>query len=221
MKFKIFYISFFVGLISFSQNESEWNTLLESAHNIGYCLYNVNQHFCNEHIATLNRLITEAPEDEPEIHYFIMKEEWAKKRITEWAERVTKWENDTKLNNNKLVLFFDVNQYYIHFDSLRQIKSDSSFFGHSSFFVVNLEDDLKFKINKSYKNLALNCSVYHNSEPNILFNIMWREFMSGRYGLLENKIEFGIASNSKIRKKFRIFKRRFYRFKKENLKRKH
>lgn len=213
MKFKLSCISLFLGLLTFSQNNVEWDELLDSAHNIGYCLYNVNQQFCNEHIATQNRLVSEAPEDEPEIHYFVMEEQWAKERVEGWIERVTNWENDMTMNKANLVLFFDINQYYIHFDSLRKIKSDSGFFGYSSFFVVNLEDDLKFKINKGYKDSALNCSVYHDSEPNMLYNILWREFMSGRLGLLENKIEFGIASDSKIRKKFRIFKRKFYHFK--------
>lgn len=215
MKFKVFYGLLLIGLTSFSQNKDEWHQLLESAHNVGYCLYNVNQQFCNDHLATQNRLISEAPEDEPEIHYFVMEEQWAKERVIDWAERVTNWENDTVLNEDDLVLFFDVNQHYIHFDSLIHIKSDSEFFGHSNFFVVNFNDDLKFKINKRYKNLALNCSIYHDKEPNMLYNIMWREFMSGRYGLLENKVEFGMASDSKIRKKFRIFKRQFYRFKNE------
>jgi hypothetical protein len=218
MKFKILYVSLFLSFISFSQNKSEWNQLLEAAHNIGYCLYNINHQFCNKHIATQNRLIIEASEDESEIHYFVMKEQWSKERVTTWEERVNSWDTIPKVDKNNLILFFDINQYYIHFDFLRQVKSDSGFFGHSSFFVVNLGDDLKFKINKGYKNLALNCSIFHDLEPNILYNIMWKEFMSGRYGLLENKVEFGIASNSKIRKKFRKFKRQFYRFKKQNFK---
>lgn len=212
MKFKLFYISFFFYLTSFSQNKAEWSKLLESAHDIGYCLYNVNQEFCNDHIATQNRLINEMPEDQPEVTYFVMEQEWAKERVTEWAKRYTNWENSSQLNKNNLVLFFDINQSYIQFNSLREIKS------HSSFFIVNLEDDLKFKINKGYKNLALNCSIYHDSEPNMLYNILWREFMSGRLGLLENKVEFGIASDFKIRKKFRVFKRAFYNFKKQNIK---
>ncbi|WP_299125346.1 hypothetical protein [uncultured Winogradskyella sp.] len=216
MKYLFFYGLFFFSVVSYSQTKEDWDKLLDSPHNIGYCLYNVNQQFCNEHIATQNRIISEASEDEPEIHYFVMEEKWARERVTEWAERVTHWENNTRLNKADLLLLFDINQYYIHFDLLRQIKSESSFFGHSSFFVVNLEDDLKFKINKGYKNLALNCSIYHDSEPNMLYNIMWREFMSGRLGLLENEVEFGIASDFKIRKKFRRFKRCFYRFKKQN-----
>lgn len=212
MKFKIFYVSFFLSLISFSQNNDEWNQLLESAHNIGYRLYNINQSFCDVHINEYNRLVKESAESEPEAHHFVMIEQWAKDRVINWVKRVTDWQDRSQLNVDNLLIFFRSTQ-----DSVVEVPI-ATVETAASFFVVNLEDDLKFSVNKSYKKIALNCSIYHDKKPNILWNIFWREFMSGRHGLLKNKVEFTAFSNSRIRKKFRRFKRYFYRFKKQNIK---
>ena len=194
---------------SYSQNESDWGKLVESAHKIGYCLYNINQQFCDVHIAEYERLVEEASKVEPEEHYFVMREEWAKERVINWAERVSGWENKTKLKVENLLLFFKIPQDTI--DEVPIATIETTF----AFFVVNLEDDLKFSIKKRHKNVALNCSISHKVEPNMLWNILWREFMSGRLGLLKNNVEFTVFSHSKIRKKFRIFKRFFYRLKEE------
>lgn len=211
MKLLVAYLLFFATLGSFSQNTTnkQWDNILHSAHNLGYCLYNVNQQFCNAHIIKHEQLAKEMSTNELEINCFIMKEEWAKQRVENWAERVSGWKNRTKLSVENLVLFFRISQDNIGEVPIATIETASAFF------VVNLEDDLKFFVRKSYKNIALNCVISHKQKPNILWNILWREFTSGRQGLLKNEVEFTVFSNSKIRRNFRIFKRHFYKIKEE------
>ena len=77
-------------------------------------------------------------------------------------------------------------------------------------------DNLQFKILEIYKKQAMRCAIFHKNKPNILFNNLWREFMSGRLGLIENKIEFAIYNEKKIQKKFKKFKRLFFKYKRAN-----
>ncbi|WP_412561504.1 hypothetical protein [Winogradskyella sp. MIT101101] len=205
MKIFTTFLAFFYCFINYSQSTSEWNRLLESSHEIGYCLYNINQKFCSKHIEAYNHLVKETEDVEPEVHHFVMREEWAKNRVTTWAERVTGWEDRTKLDVKNLVLFFSIPQDLVGDIPIATVETVSSFF------VVNLEDDLKFSVEKSYKKIAMNCSISHKGKPNMLYNIFWREFMSGRLGLVKNEVEFTVSSGSKVKKKFRVFRRRFKR----------
>ncbi|MBO6881429.1 hypothetical protein [Winogradskyella sp.] len=205
MKSLITLLILFFCLTCYSLNNNDWDELIESAHDIGYCLYNVNKKFCNQHIEEYNRLVKETEDVEPEVHHFVMREEWAKNRVTTWAERVTGWEDRTNLDAKNLVLFFSIPQDLVGDIPIATVETASSFF------VVNLEDDLKFSVDKSYKKIAMNCSISHKGKPNMLYNIFWREFMSGRLGLVKNEVEFTVSSGSKVKKKFRVFRRRFKR----------
>ncbi|MEH6538211.1 MAG: hypothetical protein V7719_17575 [Psychroserpens sp.] len=198
MRYFCFLLLFSVSLCA--QNNSHWEKLIESAHNVGFCLYNTEEVFCNIHQAKYDDLQKNRTDEEEELHYFVMKEDWAEYRVTDWAQRQS-------LSKASLVLFFNVNQGF-----------ESDFGGiatrPSGFFVVSLGDTLNFKIKRSYKKQALSCSIFHKSKPNMLSNILWREFMSGRLGLIENKVEFLVYNNDNIKKKYKIFKKRFFKYQK-------
>nr|WP_321237344.1 hypothetical protein [uncultured Psychroserpens sp.] len=184
-----------------AQNNSDWDKLIASAHAIGFCLYNTEEVFCDLHASRYDELEKKRNVEDEELHYFIMKEGWAKKRVADWAERQS-------LARETMVLFFDISQgFETDYGSIRHKP-----FG---FFVVSLDDDLKFKVLKTYKKQAMSCAVFHESKPNILANILWREFMSGRLGLLDNNVEFLVYNEANIRKKFKVFKKRFFKYQKK------
>jgi len=196
------YIIFLFSFSVYAQNNSEWKKLLSSAHQVGFCLYNSKDSFCNSHKFRFNELKENLKIEENDLHYFTMKEEWANKRLSDWVEV-------NNLPKESLVLFFNINQGF---------ESDLGKIGNkpSGFFIASLKDNLQFKILEIYKKQAMRCAIFHKNKPNILFNNLWREFMSGRLGLIENKIEFAIYNEKKIQKKFKKFKRLFFKYKRAN-----
>ena len=183
-----------------AQSNSNWNTLISSAHEIGYCLYHLDEVFCNAHLSRYNELLKNSESHEDELNYFTMKEEWARKRIEDWA-------NSQALPKASLLLFFNINQGF---------EGDTGKFNSKphGFFIVSLKNDLQFKVLNRYKKLALMCSIFHKDKPNILYNIMWREFMSGRIGLIENEVEFIVSNKHNINRYFKIFKTEFFKYQK-------
>ncbi|WP_156112492.1 hypothetical protein [Lacinutrix jangbogonensis] len=197
---KHIFIAFFISLSVCAQSDSEWKKLIKSAHNIGFCVYNTNQVFCDLHKSRYQELEKNYSNEDKEFFYVTMKEEWAKKRVVDWAK-------NQSIAKEYLILLFDINQGFENdYDDYRRAR-----FG---FFVINLKDDLQFEVLRIYDKQPIRCIVYHENEPNILCNSLWREFMSGRLGALEKKVEFLVYNKNK--RKFNIFKKRFLKYQKKH-----
>ncbi|WP_452596658.1 hypothetical protein [Pontimicrobium sp. MEBiC01747] len=182
--------------LSYAQNNN-WAKLKKSAHAIGFCIYNINEAYCNEHKAILNK--HEGEEDE-EVHYFLMKEKWAKKRITDWAQQ-------QKSHAKTHILLFDINQGFKYKNKLNNKKTNNRFY------IIDLKDQLILKIGYKKYNITIS-----NNKPNILENSLWREFMSGRLGLLKKRIEFNAFSKSKPNRHLKKFKKHFISYRTNLLK---
>jgi hypothetical protein len=196
---KLLFSLFLFSSLCYAQNNN-WDKLKKSAHSIGFCIYNINEPHCNKHEATLKKYEENAKEDE-DVYYFLLKEDWAKKRLTEWAEQ-------QQGNLKTHILLFDINQGFKYRNELNSPKANSRFY------ILDLKDELTLKI--GYKRYSL--TISHNNEPNILENSLWREFMSGRLGLLKKKIEFNAFSKSKPKKRLKVFKKRFLSYRTSLLK---
>lgn len=190
---------FLFSSLCYAQNNN-WDRLKKSAHNIGFCVYNINQTFCNAHQSLKTKYEQETKEDE-DVYYFLMQEDWAKKRITDWAEQ-------QQGNPKTHILLFDINQGFMHRNKSNSPKANSRFY------ILDLKNELILKT--GYKGYDL--TISHNNKPNILENSLWREFMSGRLGLLKKKIEFNAFSKSKPRKPLKVFKKRFIAYRTQLLK---
>jgi len=183
----------------FAQNNSNWKALKKSAHDIGYCIYNVNEVFCSNHESIKSKYEQELQEEE-ELYYFVMKEDWAKQRVIDWAKQES-------LKNKYLVLFFDINQiYYLK-------EKDSNIRPNNSFFILDLEQEFEFKVFGKFKNKIIKCFLYQKTDDKILQNTFWREFMTGRLGLINNSVKFNMFSKSGIQKKYKRFKRNLHKYK--------
>lgn len=198
MKAKTFLLVFMICNTLQAQNNAVWNELKASVHKIGFCIYNVNEAFCKEHKEARAKYEMESSEDE-DVNYFAMKEEWAKKRVKGWAKK-------QMLDENALLLLFDIDQGYKYKFKKNRVKPNNKYF------ILNLKDDLSFKIKRLSKKQALKCAISHRSKPNMLENTLWREFMTGRLGLIKNNVEFNVLARSKMRKKIKAFKECFYAY---------
>ena len=185
---------FFCSSLCYAQNNN-WNKLKKSAHNIGLCVYNINEAHCTEHETAQKKYEEKANEDE-DVYYFLMTKKWAKKRLTEWAKQQ---QGDAKTQ----ILLFDINQGFEY-----QSKSNNPK-ANNRFYILDLKDELTLKIGHKGYHLIIS----HNNAPNMLENSLWREFMSGRLGLLKKEIEFSAFSKSNPKKRLKTFKKHFIRYK--------
>ena len=140
---------FLFSSLCYAQNNN-WDRLKKSAHDIGFCVYSINERHCNEHQDTLSKYENEADEDK-DVYYFLMKEDWAKKRITEWAKQQ---QGDPKTH----ILLFDINQGFEYKTKQNRPRANRSFF------ILDLKDELTLKI--GYKGYDL--TISHNNTPNML-----------------------------------------------------
>jgi len=184
---KILLSLFLFSNLCFSQNNS-WTRLNKSAHAIGFCIYNINESYCNQHKVSLDKYKKEA-KDKEEVYYFLMKEDWAKKRVTEWAKQ-------QQNNSNTQILIFDINQGFKHRNKNNSKKINNRFY------IVDIEDELTLKIGHKGNSI----SISHN-KPNMLENSLWREFISGRLRLVKKKVELNAFAKSKPKKRQLLFKK--------------
>ena len=191
-----------------AQNDS-WDAFKKAARDIGLCVYNVNEPFYNCQEGLMERAEQITP-DSLEVHYFIMKEHWAKRRTSEWAK-------SQGLEEDLLILFFDVGQDLElgqhEEEKLQTWQRSMPRMSNGKFFIISLENDIKFKVRNHFSDIALNFKMYHSEKPNILENIFWREFMSGRLGLLKSDIDYTGYAKEDINEKFTEFKKQFFAYK--------
>ncbi len=199
MNIKVFSLLLFFNISHTQENRDTWKALKESAHEIGFCVYNVNESFCDEHKIAKAKYEEEASEEE-DVNYFVMKEEWAKKRMKDWAVKQA-------LDENALLLVFDIDQGYENRERKSYLKPNYKYF------ILNLKDNLEFKIEKRSKKKVFRCTISHKQKPNMLENSLWREFMTGRFGLLKKSVEFNVFSKSKVKRRLKSFKRHFQTYK--------
>lgn len=178
------------------QIEQEWLNFTKAAHQIGFCVYNVNQAYCEDH-QTEKELYQSTQEEENE--YFVMHEQWAEKRVIDWAKK----QNQPR---ESFLMIFDIRQGYTKSRSVEDKKP------YRSFLVFNLSDSIKFQNFRVVDDHVAFCSIASNEESRMLENTQWREFMTGRLGRLTNMVTFSIVSESDVAKRYQTFLRGFEAF---------
>ncbi|MFD0864075.1 hypothetical protein ACFQ1M_17810 [Sungkyunkwania multivorans] len=178
--------------IGFSQEDlKEWTGLKDAAHDIGFCVFHLDMPFCDAHIEELERRQEEAGED-TDVYYFLMKEKWASKRIIDWAQR---FEHDGKDG----LLLFDIRQNRSPKNSKHYEKSSNNFM------LFSLKDSIQFAPARRLSEDKVIVTVLAEKDATILENVLWREFMSGRLGLLSKKILLPIATDEEAHVKYAAF----------------
>ncbi|MFD1294977.1 hypothetical protein ACFQ5N_14125 [Lutibacter holmesii] len=195
-------ISFFnsktYSQIEHSNNEL-WLALKNSAHNIGFCVYNVQQEPCIEHLHIKNELekISETPDTD--INYFLLNPKWAKDRLTELSKN-----NNSKLEN--YIILFDIDQN--SFKKLNDSTKTSN--SYKMFSIFNLNNEFEFKTHRETVT-HVTFFILSNTTSSILSNTMWREFMSNRLGRLDSKIEISL-NGANAMSDYHKFKNSFINF---------
>jgi hypothetical protein len=210
MKFKfILFIFLLFSNLSFSQNEdstiqdsSSWIVLKNAAHKIGFCIYHPSKNYCSDHSNEFAERDKNTPEDE-ETYYFEMKKEWAQNRLDKWAER-----HEQPVEN--LLILFDVSQKH----SLNKSEPEKTINSDRGFVWIDLTDTIDFTFHKKNKGESM-MMIKSDGKNALMENFLWREFMTGRLGRFNPKIDFKLIGENR-KTGFEKFKEAFFIFQKEN-----
>ncbi len=189
-------------LISFSKSNSQdlfqkWGDLKVAAHQIGFCVYNTEMPFCNEHHAEKLKRQQEAGEEE--VDYFVMTEEWASQRISKWSER-------QKRDRESGVILFDIRQ------GKHPAGVTSNRKPYNSFVLFSLSDSIHFRNPRIISAHGAMVTVTCKEQGVILENVLWREFMTGRLGRLVKSTSFNILTKSDVKLEYQKFQDAFKAF---------
>jgi hypothetical protein len=178
--------------------DEKWNLLQDSAHKIGFCIYQVNRGFCNKH-SDIKHQLEKISEPESDIYYFEMKSSWANKRLHELAK--TK-----KSNSADYLMLFDIDQ-----KSTKKLQdSTKTSNSYVKFSVFDLKYKYQFKDRqKTVSNVAFYISS--NTKQTILTNTMWREFFSNRLGRFDTEIKISLNGKNALAD-YSNFKEAFMKF---------
>jgi hypothetical protein len=202
---KYFFLYFFLLTVlglncSFGQVSSkEWDHLISKAHDIGLCAYALNQNRCDLHDNEAQK--RKQKTNEEEVIYFVLKEEWAKNRIKKWAEKY-----DSKQEN--VLILFDIRQ------GEYPVKSDKFKGGLNGFLLFDLAEGPKVTVRQLDEH-TLRCSFKKEKGSPILYNYLWREFMTGRLGIIETSTQFDICTDGNTGKKYLEFKAAYSNYQKK------
>ncbi len=203
----IIFFSLFLSNFSFCQNEklatqdSSFILLKNAAHDIGFCIYHSSQNHCTDHSDEFAKRDKNTPEDE-ETFYFEMKKGWAQNRLDEWGKQQEQSVED-------FLILFDVAQRH-SLDTLEAGQTTNSYRG---FVLIDLTDTIDFTFNKKNKGESI-MTIKSDGKNALMENFLWREFMSGRLGRFNPKIELMlIGENAKTN--FEKFKEAFLVFQKK------
>ena len=197
----IMIVSFF-NLKSYSQtkkpNDESWISLKNAAHSIGFCVYHVQQEPCNKH-SQIKSEFEKVSEPESDVYYFLLNPEWAKNRLTDWAE------SKAPIPEDYFMLFdIDQNSFKQLYDSTKTSNS------YKMFSVFDLRDKFKFKTSRETDS-SLTFYLTSNSVNSVLINTLWREYMSNRTGRLDYKIKISLSGINALND-YNNFKEAFIKF---------
>lgn len=183
-------------------NSETWNSFKESAHRIGFCIYQMQQEFCNKHAKTKQELEKiSLPESLDEVYYFLINPNWANNRLSNLA----------KNNQSNYLILFDIDQK--SFKKLYDSTKTSNSYNMLS--IIDLKQEYQFKTYRETDSL-ITFYISSNKKNSILTNTMWREFMSNRLGRLETEIEITL-NGINARKDYYNFKKYFLKYIKNRL----
>jgi hypothetical protein len=200
-KLILYFLAFTVSVQNFAQTRSgKWDQLQNSAHDIGFCVYNSVEKNCKEHVIDTVRMnaIESDDQDDP---YFTLSEEWANSRTLKWGEV-------NHVDAENYLLMFDIRQGY---NPTKNEKFKQSLDG---FMIINLLDSINFS-GRPIDNYVERCEINSVTGKGILECTMWREFMSGRGGRIAKIVRFDILSENNVRNTFKKFITNFQLFKGE------
>lgn len=200
--FFICLIVFFYGTKGYSQivkiNSEAWIAFKNSAHNIGFCVYHIQQEACDDHLQIKDELQKNSDSDS-ENHYYTLNPEWAKNRLISLAKN-----NASK--PERYFILFDIDQSSFNklYDSTKTSNS------YKMFSVFDIKNKFQIKTHRK-TNASVIFKIVSSRANSILTNTMWREFFSHRIGRLNSQIEVTLIGPTSIND-FNSFKDKFYEF---------
>ena len=202
----IILLSLLIANFSFCQNEktteqdSTWVTLKSTAHEIGFCIYHPSKNHCTDHSGEFAEREKTTTED-LDTYYFEMKKEWAQNRLEEWGKRQEQPAED-------FLILFDVSQ-----KSLSEKLEKETINSYRGFVLIDLTDTIDFTFHKKNKGESM-MMIKSDGENALMENFLWREFMTGRLGRFNPKIDFKLLGKNR-KTGFEKFKEAFFIFQKK------
>ncbi len=189
-----FLLALLFSFLSFFQNQSDWENLKNAAHQLGFCVYRIDETYCKEHIGEYEKRQARGKEEEGEVHYFELKENWAKKRIQKFSSFHERSAKD-------FLMLFDVQQ--------GPLPDSPDSYSYHGFIIIDLKNEINFiQIREDAK--TAKCFIQSPNEYTMMENTLWREFMSGRLGIFSKKIHF--FTNNTDTKYYGRFKTAFKKY---------
>lgn len=191
-------LSILPSILLGQEKREQWQRLKEASHAIGFCVYNTDMPFCNDHELEKEKREQAASKDD-EVFYFIMKKEWAAPRVAKWAQR------QHKTPSSGLILF-DIRQGKKPANVTRPQRP------YNSFLLLSLSDSIAFNAWRTHDEYTAAFIVNSPGEQSMLENGLWREFMTGRLGRLVDKATFNIVVDGGVNSKYQQFQQAFENF---------
>ncbi len=194
-------ISFFTieGYSQIEKTKSEtWIAFKNSAHNIGFCVYHIQQEACEDHSEVKDELL-KISDPESEVYYYQLDSKWAKNRLISLAKN-----NASKPENYFILFDVDQGSFAKLYDSTKTSNS------YKMFSVFDLRDNFEIKTHRK-SNSSIIFKIVSDRASSILTNTMWREFFSHRLGRLSSEIEISLIGSTSL-KDYHSFKDKFMNF---------
>ncbi len=155
------------------RDPTHWDDLQSAAHALGVCVYQVGNAQCREHDVILTNH-KEALEND-ERYYFLLDSAWATRRIQDWA-------TERSSDPMHYLMLLDADQGFER--GPPKSRSTSSLPGMFAL----LDKRLSYQITSNGAGSDLSI-LLRTQQKTILSNTLWREFMSGRLGLMNERLE--------------------------------
>ncbi|WP_375558689.1 hypothetical protein ACE193_13145 [Bernardetia sp. OM2101] len=167
----LLFVFYFISSFQLFKTNS-WNELKEATHQLGFCIYKIDEPNCKKHSQL------DSTTNLPRV--FPLEEEWASERLKGWSET-----QNTNINDG-LILFDLVQEHTLPKKSF------------NSFLILNLSTTHLESSQISIQNEITYLTLKGNK---IVYCTMWREFGTGRGGVLveEMNIEFRNNSSTKVK----------------------
>lgn len=187
------------GYSQIEKTKSEtWITFKNSAHNIGFCVYHIQQEACEEHLQIKDEL-QKISDSDSEVHYYELNPEWAKNRLISLAKN-----NASKPESYFILFDIDQSSYSKLYNSTKTSNS------YKMFSVIDIKNKFEFKTHRK-TNSSVIFKIVSSRANSILTNTMWREFFSHKLGRLSSEIEVTLTGPTSIND-YHSFKDKFINF---------
>lgn len=187
---KYWLVFMFILGASLTLRAQEIHILRDKAHAVGYCVLNEDNPYCQIHQAQADSIVNAhiKEDSDKEVYYFLADSGWV-------LERISGFDSSFQTSGKNTALLFNVDQGFL---GLNESGNEIGFYVFDPNSLVNLQLQTENTVGQIRMRFA---------KQEVLTNVYWREFMTGRTGLLVNQIQIKSKRKNELREFFTEFEK--------------